>query len=154
MKTINKPLTNMGGLIQIWAIPSDAWNSAFVTGKTVSFLNQDSIYQIYCSPDSLIHEEPADHSTHAGLVYNMHISGFVPGNKEENRETFFEMENRKFIVIFVDGSENYLLAGNYLYPLRFSASFSTGKNSADRAGHQISFTGRTVEKAKLIDDPF
>ena len=144
----------MGGLIKIWAVPSEAWNSALVTGRTVSFLKPDDIFQIYCSPDSLLHEEPADNSTHAGLVYNMHISGFVPGNSDDIRQQFFEMENRKFIVIFVDGSENYLLAGNYLSPLRFSASFSTGKNTADRAGHEISFTGRTVEKAVPIDNPF
>lgn len=144
----------MGGLINIWAVPSEAWNSALVTGRTVTFLSPEDIYQIYCSPDSLLHEEPADNSTHAGLVYNMHISGFVPGNKDGNRQEFSQMENRKFIVIFVDGSENYLLAGNYLYTLRFSANFSSGKNSADRAGHKISFTGRTVEKAVPIDNPF
>jgi len=144
----------MGGLIKIWAVPSEAWNSALVTGRTVTFLSPDEIYQIYCSPDSLLHEEPADNSTHAGLVYNMHISGFVPGNKDVNRQEFSQMENRKFIVIFVDGSENYLLAGNYLYPLRFSANFSSGKDSSERAGHEISFTGRTVEKAVPIDNPF
>jgi len=154
MITINKPLENMGGLIKIWAVPSTAYNSALVSGRTVTFASPDAIYEIYCSPDSQKHSEPADNSSHAGLVYNMLVSGFSPGNSDAAREAFEDMEYQKFIVVFMDGNGNYYVAGDYLTPLRFSSNFSTGQNSADRAGHEISFSGRTFSKAIPVDDPF
>jgi hypothetical protein len=154
MKTIIKPLENMGGLIKIWAIPSLTYSSALLMGKTVTFDDPDSVCEIYCSPDSQNHIEPPDNSTHAGAVFNTKITGFVPGNTQKAREEFTHMNRRPFLVIFTDGNGDYFLAGNYLTPLRFSASFSTGKNTSDRAGHEISFSGKTFEMAKPIDNPF
>lgn len=153
MITINKPSENMGGLIKIWAVPSTAYNSAEVKGREVTFLSPDDIYEIYCSPDSLQHDEPGE-TSHAGVVYNMAVTGFSPGNSEDAREAFEDMENQKFIVIFIDGNGDYFLAGDYQTPLRFTSNFSSGRNTADRAGHELSFTGKTFVKAIPVDDPF
>jgi hypothetical protein len=150
MNTINKPAENMGGLIKIWAIPSGTFT---VNWKTVTFSSTTGIYEIYCSPDTLQHSEPPER-TNAGLVYNTEVSGFSPGDSEETREAFAAMDARKFVAIFIDGNGNYRMAGGMFSPLRFYASFSTGRNTADRSGHEILFTGRTLEKAVAIDNPF
>jgi len=150
MNTINKPLENMGGLIKIWAVPSGTFS---VNEKTVTFSSTTGIYEIYCSPDSQQHSEPPER-TDAGLVYNTEVSGFSPGDSEEAREAFTNMDGRKFVAVFIDGNGNYRLAGGIFSPLRFYASFSTGRNTADRAGHEILFTGLTLEKALAINNPF
>jgi hypothetical protein len=150
MNTINKPAENMGGLIKIWAIPSGVFS---VSGKKVTFTSTTGIYEIYCSPDSQQHKEPPERED-AGLIYNTEITGFSPGGSEEAREAFAEMDGRKYVAVFIDGNGEYRLAGGIFSPLRFYASFSTGRNTADRAGHEILFTGKTFEKAIFIDNPF
>jgi hypothetical protein len=150
MNTINKPLENMGGLIKIWAVPPKVIS---VSGKNVSISDYSDVYEIYCSPDSCQHDENPDHPE-AGLIYNTEVSGFSPGDNAISREAFAHMDSREYAVVFIDGNGNYRLAGNNLDPLRFYANFSTGRNSFDRPGHQISFTGKTLQKAIVVNNPF
>jgi hypothetical protein len=150
MNTINKPTENMGGLIKIWAVPSGTF---FVNGKIVTFSSTTGIYEIYCSPDTMQHSEPTER-TNAGLVYKTEVTGFSPGDSEAARAAFANMDGRKYVAIFIDGNGNYRLAGGLFSPLQFYASFSTGRNTADRAGHEILFTGLTLEKATVINNPF
>ena len=44
MLQIKKPSENMGGLLKLWAVPASV---VVVTGKTVSFTETTSIYEIY-----------------------------------------------------------------------------------------------------------
>lgn len=150
MNVINKPSENMGGLIKIWAVPSSVIS---VSGSSVTISDDSGVYEIYCSPDSQQHEEQPE-QTEAGLIYNTEVSGFSPGDNPVSREAFGYMDSRKYAVIFIDGNGDYRLAGDNLHPLRFYAVFSTGRNSFDRAGHQISFTGKTLDKAIAINNPF
>ena len=150
MNTINKPAENMGGLVKIWAVPYNVYS---LSGKTVTFSSTDNICEIYCSPDSRQHTEPPER-TDAGIIFNTQVTGFVPGNTQSIRLALENMENRKAVAIFRDGNGDFWMAGSYLSPLIFSAAFSTGINTSDRPGHEISLSGQTLEKAKCIDNPF
>lgn len=150
MKAINKPGNNLGGLIKLWAVPKDDYS---ISGKTVSFNNTDNIYEIYCSPDSMQFTEPMEH-TKAGIHYNTAISGFTPKDSEELQEALAYLEPRKWVVIFIDGNGDYKLAGARYLPLRLTPSINSGRNTADRAGCEIPFSGKTIARAVFIDNPF
>lgn len=150
MKTINKPLENMGGLIKMWALPYDSYSE---NNGAVTMLDDTDIVEIYCSQDSMRLIESADVKD-AGLFYDTMLSGFSPGNSDTARNTFKAMNNRKFAVLFLSGNGSWYLAGAPLYPLRFISSFNSGENSADRAGHFIQFSGDTFEPAIPVSNPF
>lgn len=150
MKTVNKPLENMGGLIKIWALPL---NSFYVSGKTLTFLNIVDVFEIYCSEDTMNHECPSQR-TMAGLSYNTIVSGFSPGDSEENIAHFEEMNGKKFAVLFINGDGEFRLVGDAFAPLRFFADFNSGTTTKDRAGYNIRFTGITLTPPVALDNPF
>ena len=150
MKQLNKPADNMGGLIKIWAIPSD---QVTVSGKTVTIASTDNMYEVYCAEDTMQHSVPAE-LTNAGTYYNTILKGFSPGVTEDMEAALEYMDGRKWVVLFMDGNGYYKLAGSKEQPLRLSANVDTGQMTTDRAGCNFTFSGRTLARAKTVDSPF
>ena len=150
MKQLNKPSENMGGLLNIWAVPTTDY---YLSGKTVTFSNTENIYQLYCSPDSLQFSETLKR-TDAGIHYNTIVSGFAPKDSEELQTALQYIESRKWIVIFRDGNGYFKIAGNYGEALKLSSGLNTGRNTSDRAGCKIEFSGKLKNRAVFIDNPF
>lgn len=150
MKQLNKPTDNMGGLIKIWAIPSD---QVTVSGKTVTIASIENVYEIYCSEDSMSHNESSER-TNAGTLYNTTIKGFAPGFSEELEKALEYMDPRKWVILFIDGNGNYKLAGNNTQPLRLTSSVDTGQSTSDRSGCEFIFYGNILERARLVNNPF
>ena len=150
MKQLSKPSDNMGGLLKMWAVPLSDFS---VNGETVTISTNDNIYQLYCSSDSLSFNEPS-RQTEAGIHYDCKVSGFIPKDTEEVRVALAELEYRPYVIIFQDGNGNFKLCGTASYPLRLSASLHTGKQTSDRAGYEIQFTGKTITRAVFVNNPF
>lgn len=150
MKHLNKPGDNMGGLIKIWAVPASDF---LMNGTDVSFSSQDNIYEMYCSPDSMDFTENSE-ITPAGTHYNTTINGFIPQDNVALEEALAYIQPRKWVVIFMDGNENYKLAGSAFEPLRVNIELNTGKETANRAGCEIQFYGKTKARAVFINKPF
>lgn len=150
MKTISKPHDNLGGLTKIWAIPSDKYS---LSGKTVSISDSSNVYEIYCTPESMEFVEPKTISD-AGIHYNAVVNGFTPGNTESSQIGFEYMEARKWVIVFKDGNGNYKAAGNQFEPLRLQSRLNSGKDTVGRSGYSFSFNGKTLARAKFIDNPF
>ena len=150
MKQLSKPIDNLGGLLKMWAVPKSDFS---INGKTVSFSSQDDIYLIYCSPDSLSFNEPSKR-TEAGTHYDCSVSGFIPGDTEEVTMALTNLEYKPYVIIFQDGNGFFKLCGTASYPVRLSASLRTGKQTSDRAGYEIQFSGKTIERAVFINNPF
>jgi hypothetical protein len=150
MIRLSKPSDNMGGLLKLWAVPKSDY---YINGQILTFSNTDKIYQLYCSAESLAYKEPSK-QTKAGIIYNCSVSGFIPKDTEEVRVALTEMEYRPYVVIFQDGNGNFKLSGTTFYPLRLAASLKTGKQTRDRAGYEIQFSGETLTRAVFINNPF
>jgi hypothetical protein len=150
MIQLSKSTDNMGGLLKLWAVPTSDF---YVNGQTIVFSNTDDIYGFYCSAESLAYKE-ASKRTRAGMHYNCSVSGFIPKDTEEVQLVLSKMEYRLYVIIFQDGNGNYKLSGSSFYPLRLSASLKTGKQTSDRAGYEIQFSGETISRAIFIDNPF
>ena len=150
MKQLNKPSDNMGGLLKIWAVPNTDF---YVSGTTVTFTDTTNIYEFYCSPDSMQFSEPKK-LTDAGTHYITTVGGFIPKDNQELQEALTYIEPRKWVIIYIDGNGDYKLAGTSGYPLRLSSELNSGRDTADRAGCNISFSGKTLARAQFIDNPF
>lgn len=150
MKTINKPADNLGGLIKIWAIPSNVFTLA---GKTISISDLTNVYQIYCSPESMAFKEPNVH-TKAGTHYSCSLTGFVPKDSESNQEAIAYIEPRDWVVIFQDGNGKYKAAGTSSQPLRASFDLDTKSLTSERAGFGLRFVGNTTARAVFVNFPF
>lgn len=150
MKTVTKPGDNLGGLLKIWAVPS---NVISVNNGVATISDSSNVYALYCSPESMEFSEQKER-TDAGIVYNTTIAGFIPGNATDLQEALDYIEPRKWVVIFRDGNGGFLVSGETASPLRATGEIATGKATSDRNGCQLTFTGKTLARAKTISDPF
>ena len=140
----------MGGLLKLWAVPT---NIFVVTGKTVSFTDTTNIYEIYCTPGT-IEENEELMEENRNSFYETAINGFIPKDSREVRTALMDMIRKPYVVIYQNGNEDYKLAGTMDFPLRLTNKLASGKTEAQRAGNNISFTGKTLTPAIFIDNPF
>ena len=151
MKTIKRPSDNMGGVIRMWAIPP---RSISMSGKTVTIISDANVIDITVKEDSAGFTEEAS-DTFAGTFFKTDITATIPCDTDETLAIIKEMERKmKYLVIYMDGNENYKLAGSNNVPLRFSAKASTGTTAAALNNYNITFTGSQRERAVFIDNPF
>lgn len=140
----------MGGLLKMWALPQ---SDLILSGKTVTFASNPTIYELYCSADSMNEDEPEEHMP-AGTFYPVTITAFVPKDTEETREAMVYLERRKLVCIVQNGNGDFKLIGNNVYPMRLSAKLNSGTDTSDRAGYTLTFTGKITTRSIFINDPF
>lgn len=151
MKTINKQTENMGGVLRLWAIPK---LDITVSGKTVTIGSDVNMVSICVREDSATFAEDLSRSF-TGSIYKVEISAVVPCDNSDTLKIIEEMERRgRYLVIYMDGNENYKLAGSVKAPLRFSAKATTGLGAAGLNHYAISFSGNQLKRAIFIDNPF
>lgn len=150
MKYLNKPGDNIGGLIKLWAIPTSAFST---DNNIVNFSDRSNIYEIYCSPESMGYNEEIVTTT-ARNHYECSFEGFIPQNNASLRDALNYLIGRKWGIIYIDGNENFNLAGYPDDPLRFSYKLSTGKETSSLAGCSIQFFGKCKKPSLLIVNPF
>jgi hypothetical protein len=152
MKTINKPSDNMGGLLKIWAVrPSDI---ATESNSSITFSSTDNIYEMYCTSGTMSFSEPHNKSN-AGILYSPSLKAVVPKDTDDTLKYISEMERiSRFVVIYLDGNGNYKKVGTGKVPVRFSGSLSSGVDTTDRNGFNISFSGKCTKRATHIQNPF
>jgi hypothetical protein len=150
MKEIQKPSDNLGGLLNLWAIPKSAYT---LNGKVITFNDTSEIYGIYFTAETLsVKETPKE--TKSRNHYKTDVSGFIPHNSESVHNAIVDMEGKSYVVLIQDGNGYYRLAGDNSYPLRIKANLVSGKLVSDRSGYQINFIGDTVNRAVFVNNPF
>ena len=150
MKEILKPSGNMGGLLQMWAIPAGKF---WLTKNVLVFAAPDEVVHIYCAMDSIQLSEPISVKA-VGRTYDTTVSGFIPGNRQSVLDAIQDMDGKRFVILLLDGNGNYILAGTVFYPLQLLPETNLGKNTADLAGVNIEFNGITITRAIIVDNPF
>ncbi len=140
----------MGGIVRIWALPPA---DIRINGNRLTILNSENSIAIYTTPGTAGFSEEANQSS-AGLAYNTEIWGTVPGDNPATSSTITLMERvRKYVVVFLDGNDNFKLAGTNKVPLRFSSGLATGNTSSELNHYRIQFKGLQPERAVFIDKP-
>ena len=150
MKKIQKPLSNMGGLLKIWAIPA---NRYWLTKTTFIFPGSQCSLQ-YLLYSGFIGNVRTNINRCRRFSLQNNVSGFIPENRQEVADAILEMEGRPFVILLLDGNGKYILVGTSFYPLRINPGFNPGKTTADLAGTSFSFEGITITRAVIVDNPF
>ena len=150
MKQLNKPSDNLGGLLQIWAVPPD---DITISINTANFKTTANIIEMYCSPGSISFTEKESQEKY-GLGYKNELNAFIPKDSPETQAIINDMIGRKWVVIMLDQNEQFKVAGTPEIPLRVAFDLDTGADTADRNCHTVSFYGTQISKAKFIADPF
>jgi len=150
MKQLNKPTDNLGGLLKIWAIPTNVFT---LLGTSLILSDTSDIVQLFGSPGTMSVEEQTERTT-SGIHYNTSVAVFIPGDSPEIRSALLDMQGRKFAVLFLDGNENYKLAGEPNYPLRMNSAMKSGMDESQRPGYELHFTGKTILPSVFVNNPF
>lgn len=150
MKTINKPSDNLGGLIKIWAIPSNVFS---ITGKNIFISDLTNVYQIYCSPESMDFKEPIQNDG-SGNHYKPSLTGFVPKDTEDSLKDISYIEQRLWAIVFMDGNGSFKVTGNQHEPVKVSFVVDTKKQTSQRAGYSLRVYGSTTSRASFVNNPF
>ncbi len=112
-----------------------------------------NVYQIYCSPESMAFKEPIVNDA-AGNHYQPSLTGFVPKDTEDNLKAISYIEQRSWVILFMDGNGNFKVAGNRYEPLRVSFLADTKSQTSQRAGYSLRFFGNSTSRAAFVNYPF
>jgi hypothetical protein len=154
MKTINKPGDNLGGGLKLYAVPPSLVTS--ITAGILTLSGTSDVIEIYFTPGTLnieLEHVPSSRDK-AGGYHGHKITAFIPKIAAEVETELDDMRNHKFVVVVMDGNEQYWAHGTATTTLRFSYSSSTGGDTGDRNGYNFSFEGKTIVPPMLISDPF
>lgn len=150
MKQFNRPTDNMGGLLKIWAVPP---GEITISGNVVSFTTTSNIVQLNCSQGSMEFTEKTTRER-AGTVYLSELNAFAPKDSKEANELISDMNQQRWVVIYLDQNEQYKVVGIPTNPLRVAFDLGTGQDTRDRNGHSVKFYGKLLKKAIFVDNPF
>lgn len=137
-------LENMGGALYFYFIEtSDVLSETYAANHQVSALTLKEGAQMsagYATPGSLSLKADPVESEH-GTYFPTEVKGFFPRPPASLVAEFFNMVNRKYIVLLRDGNNKTRMAGTLEQPLRFSFSEDTGSRAQDNPGAAFRFTG-------------
>lgn len=140
----------MGGVLRIWAIPPGVVS---VSGKTVTISSDTDVYEMVCS-DGTKGLSQTKEKTGAGTAYNTEVQGFIPKIESELIEALAYLDNRKWVVLVIDGNGLPMLVGSSTHPLHFESDLGTGTDTPQRAGVRFRFYTKTTEPVIVVDNPF
>lgn len=150
-----KPAYNLGGYTSfkfspyqfIYDFPLIAAGAA---ASAIVFTAGYTWHEGYATQETLSYtEEPQ--SDDGGQIYNITISGFVPGESPQLVDLVESMALDRYVLLIRDSSGQLRLAGSAEAPLDFSASFGSGAARQDLKGFNIKFSGQSKRRAPGYD---
>lgn len=135
---------NMGGALYFYFIETvDVLSVTYAANHQVSALNLKEGAQLsagYSTPGSLaLKSDPVE--SQQGTHFPTEVKGFFPRPPASLVAEFFNMVNRKYIVLIKDANSKTRMAGTPEQPLSFSFSEDTGSRAQDNPGAAFRFTG-------------
>ena len=154
MKTINKPDDNLGGALKLYAVPPALVSSIEAGVMTLSATT--GVWEIYFTPGTCIVdlEHVPSSKDRAGGYHQNKITAFVPKISQDVDTELEDMRSRRFVVVVLDGNEQYWVYGTATTPLKFSYTAGTGADTAERNGYTFTFEGKSIRAPMNIEDPF
>jgi hypothetical protein len=138
MKTINKQLENMGGVIRLWAIPKSAIT---FEGATPVILSDENVVSCYIIPETALSTQNQT-TNFSGTTYKHEISGLVPGCNALTSAVINQMTRQlRYVVVYQNSDGLFVYLGTPEIPLTFNSNFTTGQNSSSLKNFKISFSG-------------
>jgi len=158
MQVLNKSAEdNLGGVLLLYLVPDYnilTQEKNFSTGiYTLTFLDEDKNWLIYCTPESIAYTEEEDDSL-GSKFFKCKLEGFIPNDTPTISNQLDLLRNRRFAVVFTDYNGRYKVAGSKTSPLRLSVSFSSQDRMSALRGRNITLEGDTFKGAAFVNNPF
>lgn len=144
MKIINCDFDNIGGLLQIYAVPPASFiriRKDFVQQLNYLELKQrDEIISIpVYANDTYIYNEDKE-TTDAGDSWNVNVEGVIPRMRRYNQETIERLERNLWYLVAIDANGEVHWCGQEDALLLFSTQKTSGQSAVDRNGITFSFS--------------
>lgn len=152
MKSITKPslFDNLGGVLNIWAVPASV---VTISGQTVTISSSTNVVKLYCTEDDT--KAVFNKKTENGnIFYEVDISGVTFCKTSADADILAELEQGKWVVVAEDGNNVFKIFGTPTERLSFESEEDTGKDTSERNQVPFSFSGKTQLRPFFITNPF
>jgi len=151
MISLLKPSDNLGGVLRLWAVPPS--EIIFLSEGSLVLSSAENVIALYLSPESSESNCELKKSG-GGAYYEIAVTGFTPGIRGEAGQLFSGMAGRDYVIVLMDGNQQYQVAGTKDQPLHFSFEAKTGMAVSDRGGYTLSFKRDCTRPIAQISNPF
>lgn len=152
MKVINYDFDNVGGLLQIFAIPSTSFlciRKDYVANLNyLELRSQDDLISIpvYANDTYMYSEDKT--TTDAGDIWSVSVEGVIPKLYSYNKGLIEILERGLWYVLAVDGNGEVHWCGQEDALMLFNTQKTSGQTAANRNG--ITFTFSCVQDEPTI----
>ena len=155
MKKISFDFENVGGLIEMYAIPKASFRKIghnYAKGTRYVYLrNRENIIVIPMFADDTFQFTELKDEADDGTFYDVHISGIIPKIAADNEQLVETLERGEWTVLFRDNNGVIHFSGSDEVPLRFNTQKDTGNTFASRNGIGFEFAGKQPEPSIIVD---
>lgn len=148
---------NMGGIVNIWAIPPSDIDSVELDENNVYELtlsSTDQVIKIPCSHESIsLTENEVEND--GGKLYKQQLEGIIPKDTPNIQYYINYIIQRYWVLVYKDNNDYFKLVGNKYLPLECKSELMIDKNTNSLNRHKIIFyIDQNSARAIFINDPF
>jgi hypothetical protein len=141
MIAINRIKDVLPDISSIYAIP--IYNIAGIDGDKISIKDENIIFKFDMANDSMSAEyEPV--RSDSGELYQISITGFMPGESVANNKILNTIRKYKFMVIYLETDGTYRRTGSSSVGLDLDIKYQSSPNK----GYKITFSKLLLEAPK------
>ncbi len=153
MNSVVKPQNNLGGIAQLWLIPSRLISSLLFEPSTltpalpVNWGDESWAFIPVFQSASYFQDQV---TTGAGTAYDQTIQFKIPKIRHDLRLFSSHLSQSRWSALLLDQNGQYLLIGCDSNPLRASAKQTSGADISDLNHMQVTISGQTLEESIFL----
>lgn len=144
MKIINYDFENIGGLLQVIAVPPSSFlrvRKDYVTSLNyLELRNRDGIISLPIYADDTYSFSEDKENGDAGDAWSVRVEGVIPKLSPVNRELLEVLERGLWYVLAVDGNGEVHWCGQEEALLQFNTNKTSGQTATNRNGTTFTFS--------------
>ncbi len=147
-------LQNLGSLILIEYAPDFAISKfsksgpGAITSSGLTLANGYSWEKIYCTQDTMGHQEDQDNSVN-GEAWIQQVLGFTPGNEPALEEAYLKIKGKRHVLRISLPNGIKKIVGSPTEPLDHLLKSNTTTTIPGRSGTALLFSGNTTARALI-----
>lgn len=156
MKVINYDFENIGGVLQVFAVPPTSFSSILedhMNGLfSVELRNKKNIISIPVYANDTYSFDENKSVTDAGDTWNVSVEGVIPKLYSYNKKLIETLERGLWYVLAVDNNGEVHWCGQEEALMQFNTAKTSGQSVADRNGTTFTFSCVQDEPTIYIAD--